>query len=151
MPASWVTVHVKACFRRLGATLVTLRAPGLSEANARLITVLFPQVALIHAALIASNPSGYAPGTRAQIEALFAEVDVLLAPTVPFVAPREDPVIVDDQDSEMLSSGFANLTRHSSLSKPCGAIEGLPIGMQLTGPFGQDRRLLAMGAAVERL
>ena len=138
------------------------------------MTILGPEAALIHTDLIASNPSGYAPGTRAQIEAgqripatayiaarrfqaalrdeveaLFAKVDVLLAPSVPFVAPHEDPVIVDDQDSEMLSSGFANLTGHPSLSLPCGAIDGLPVGMQLTGPLGQDRRLLAMGAAIE--
>ena len=169
-----VTAHIEACLPRLGATLVTLTAPGLSKANARLMTILSPEAALIHAGLIALNPLGYAPGTRAQIEAgklipatdyitacrfqtalrdeveaLFANVDVLLAPSVPFVAPHEDPVIVDDQDSEMLSSGFANLTGHPSLSLPCGAIDGLPVGLQLTGPFGQDRRLLAMGAAFE--
>jgi aspartyl-tRNA(Asn)/glutamyl-tRNA(Gln) amidotransferase subunit A len=52
-------------------------------------------------------------------------------------------VIVDDQDSEMLSSGFANVTGHPSVSLPCGWIAGLPVGLQLTGPLGQDARLLS--------
>ena len=171
-----VTDLVQACLRRLqsqGATLVDLDCPGLDRANATLMTVLGPEAALIHAPLMALNPAGYAPGTRAQIESggttlatdyiaarrfqaelscrvegLFAKVDVLIAPSVPFVAPHEDPVIVDDQDSEMLSSGFANVTGHPSLSLPCGAIDGLPVGLQLTGALGQDQRLLSMAAQI---
>ena len=166
-----VTALVQACLQRLqsrGAQLVTLDCPGLDRANATLMTVLGPEAALIHAPLMATNPNGYAPGTRAQIEdgaltratdyvaarrfqadlrsrveALFDQVDILLAPSVPFVAPHEDPVIIDDQDSEMLSCGFANVTGHPSLSLPCGAIAGLPVGIQLTGPLGQDRHVLS--------
>jgi aspartyl-tRNA(Asn)/glutamyl-tRNA(Gln) amidotransferase subunit A len=82
---------------------------------------------------------------------LFQQVDVLLAPSVPFVAPHEDPVIVDDQDSEMLSSGFANVTGHPSLSLPCGQIAGLPVGMQLTGAFGQDGRLLSVAGRISAM
>jgi aspartyl-tRNA(Asn)/glutamyl-tRNA(Gln) amidotransferase subunit A len=168
-----VSDHVMA---RLGTNLIEVDTEGLSEANAHLMTILGPEAALIHAPLMALNPAGYAPGTRAQIEsgalvpatnyiaarrfqsalrdrveALFAQVDVLVAPSVPFVAPHEDPVIVDDQDSEMLSSGFANVTGHPSLSLPCGAIGGLPVGVQLTGPLGQDTRLLAMARAMAQL
>lgn len=125
---------------------------------------------------MALNAAGYSPGTRAQIEsgaavlatdyvaarrvqadlrtcveALFQQVDVLLAPSVPFVAPHEEPVIVDDQDSEMLCSGFANVTGHPSLSLPCAQIAGLPVGLQLTGPMGQDQRLLAWALRVTRM
>ena len=167
-----VTSLVQTCLARLqsqGAKLVEVECAGLERANATLMTILAPEAALIHAPLMALNPQGYAPGTRAQIEAgfttpatdyvaarrfqadlrgrveaLFQQVDVLLAPSVPFAAPHEDPVIVDDQDSEMLSSGFANVTGHPSLSLPCGRIEGLPVGLQLTGPLGQDQRLLSI-------
>ena len=164
---------VQAFLRRLGATMVELDCPGLNRANATLMTVLGPEAALIHAPLMALNAAGYAPGTRAQIESggtvlatdylaarrvqadlsrqvegLFGQVDVLLAPSVPFVAPHEDPVIVDNQDSEMLSSGFANVTGHPSLSLPCGAIDGLPVGIQLTGALGQDLRLLSFAAEI---
>ena len=168
-----VTDLVLACLYRLDAMLVELNCPDLKRANATLMTVLGPEAALIHAPLMALNAAGYAPGTRAQIESrgtvlatdyiaarrvqadlgcmvegLFGQVDVLLAPSVPFVAPHEDPLIVDDQDSEMLSSGFANVTGHPSLSLPCGAIDGLPVGIQLTGALGQDQRLLSFAAQI---
>lgn len=173
-----VTDLVTARLRLLqeqGATLITLDCPDLQRANATLMTILAPEAALIHANLLALNPGGYAPGTRAQIEAgglslatdyvaarrlqadlhrlveaLFDRVDVLAAPSVPFVAPHEDPVLVDDQDSEMLSSGFANVTGHPSLSLPCGALDGLPVGMQLTAPSGQDSRLLSIAHQIAR-
>ena len=167
-----VTDHVQACLQRLqsrGAQLIAVECTGLDRANATLLTILGPEAALIHAPLLALNAAGYAPGTRAQIEsgaatlatdyvaarrfqdelrtrveALFRQVDILLAPSVPFVAPYEDPVIVDDQDSEMLSCGFVNVTGHPSLSLPCGALGGLPVGIQLTGPLGHDQHVLSV-------
>lgn len=172
-----VTVHVRAVIDRLRAAGCEVREidlAGLASANAALVDILQPEASLIHAALLARNPAGYAPGTRAQIEAgfrttavgylrakafqnalrheaegIFADVDVLASPSVPFVAPHEDPVIVDGEDSEMLASGFANVTGQPSLSLPCGQIHGLPVGLQLTGAFGRDARLLACARAIE--
>jgi len=157
-----------------GAVVVGLDIAGLDEANVRLVTLLKPEAALIHADLLAQNPTGYAPGTRAQIEAgfgvaatdylvakqfrqklrtwveaAFDQVDVLVSPAVPFVAPFEDPQIDDGGDSEMLASGFANVTGQPSLSLPCGRVAGLPVGLQLTGRFGQDARLLSLARTIE--
>ncbi|MBC7738879.1 MAG: amidase, partial [Candidatus Saccharibacteria bacterium] len=172
-----VTDHVRSyieLMRAAGVEVVEITIPSLAQANAALVDILHPEASLIHQTLLAQNPAGYAPGTRAQIEAgfkttatdylrakafqatlradieqVFADVDLLISPSVPFVAPHEDPVIVDGDDSEMLASGFANVSGHPSLSLPCGQIGGLPVGMQLTGPFHQDARLLAQAAAIE--
>lgn len=69
---------------------------------------------------------------------------MLAAPSVPFVAPFEDPVTVEGQDSEMLSSGFAYVIGHPSISLPCGRVAGLPVGLQLTAAMGQDARVLSI-------
>ena len=83
------------------------------------------------------------------METAFSGVDVLISPSVPFVAPHEDPEIADGQDSEMLASGFANVTGHPSLSLPFGQSQGLPVGLQLTGPQGADARLLSVALRIE--
>lgn len=59
-------------------------------------------------------------------------------------------MIVEGQDSELLSSGFANLTGHPSISLPCGLIDGLPVGLQLTAALGQDARLLSIARQVAK-
>jgi aspartyl-tRNA(Asn)/glutamyl-tRNA(Gln) amidotransferase subunit A len=169
---------VSAALDRLGrggATLVPVSVPEIDAVNGALVTILKPEAALAHESLVSVRPDGYAPGTRAQleagrrvsgidyvraqrfrarltrtVEALFEGVDVLLSPAVGFVAPAEDPVIQGgDGDGEMLSSGLANVTGHPAISLPCGFSDGLPVGLQLIGPGGRDADLLSGAAAVE--
>ncbi len=161
---------------RYGAILSRVEIAELDAANRGLMTLALPEAALIHEKIFAARPHGYAPGTRAQleagatvsaidyvraqrlrvrlgqnVEALFGVVDVLLSPAVAFVAPARDPALDDeDGDGEMLSSGLANMTGHPALSLPCGFSAGLPVGLQLIGPAGRDADLLAVAAAVER-
>jgi aspartyl-tRNA(Asn)/glutamyl-tRNA(Gln) amidotransferase subunit A len=137
--------------------------------------ILHPEASVIHHELANENPAGYAPQTLAQIqagyglaateyvramrfreemrsrvEAQFGHLDLLLSPSVPFVAPHTDPVIEAGEDGEMLSSGLANFTAHPAISLPCAMSEGLPVGLQLMGPMGADATLLGRAAAVER-
>ena len=170
---------VDACLHRLagqGAQIWEVTIQGLEEATARLMTILMPEASVIHRDLLPVNPQGYAPGTRRQIEdgfaipatdyllarayqrdlgaaveAAFDGVDVLVSPSVPFVAPFEDPEIADGGDSELLASAFSNVTGHPSVSIPCGMVDGLPVGLQLTGRRGGDGALLATARAVEAL
>jgi len=175
---SGVRAAISAALDRLGrggATLVSVSVPELDAVNGALVTILKPEAALAHESLVSVRPDGYAPGTRAQleagrrvsgidyvraqrfrarltraVEALFEGVDVLLSPAVGFVAPAEDPVIQGgDGDGEMLSSGLANVTGHPAISLPCGFSDGLPVGLQLIGPGGRDADLLSGAAAVE--
>ncbi|MBM7044672.1 amidase [Rhizobium lusitanum] len=158
-----------------GAVIKTIDLPEFAAANLELRKIIRPEASVIHTSLHAENPSGYAPRTRSQIEtgfgasavdylraqefrvklreaieARFAEVDVLLGPSVPFPAPVEDPEFTEDgQEGEMLSSGFANMTGQPSISIPCGIDGHLPLGLQLTGAFGADGKLLQIALAVE--
>ena len=173
-----LAAHVDRVLDRLSAAGMACRdvaIPGLASANAALLDILLPEASVIHRELLARNPAGYAEGTRRQIEAGFAiratdlilarraqdelrqavdealdEVDALVSPSVPFVAPQRDPPIADEGDSEMLASGLANLTGHPSLSLPAGLCDGLPVGLQLTGRRGRDGDLLSLAATVER-
>jgi aspartyl-tRNA(Asn)/glutamyl-tRNA(Gln) amidotransferase subunit A len=157
-----------------GAILVEVGIEDLARVNAELVTILHPEASVIHRDLLPQNPSGYAAVTRQQleagftataadyliamryretfrasVEAAFDGVDVLLSPSVPFVAPPEDPRIEPGEEGEMLSSGFANVSGHPSVSIPAGMSEGLPVGLQLTGQLGQDAILLAIAGAIE--
>ena len=163
-----------ALFRAAGASLIELEIPRVGDANAALGTILRPEASLIHANLMRLNPAGYAPQTLAQlqggrgisavdylealgmrdvlrriVEQQFEAVDVLVGPSVPFIAPFTDPVIEEDEDGEMLSSGLANLTGHPAISLPAGLSENLPVGLQLMGPLGRDERLLTVSKALE--
>lgn len=159
--------------RAAGAVVVDIDIDAVSGANHALMTIVQPEASLIHEKLLSQNPEGYAPLTRAQIEAgpsipvveyvrsmrervvirdaveaAFATVDVLASPTIPFVAPEFDPQI-EDGDGELLSCGVANVTGHPAISLNAGLSEGLPVGLQLMGSHGHDARLLAAAAAIE--
>ena len=80
------------------------------------------------------------------------ELDLLVTPTVPFVAP---PAEVDELE---IRAGAISLTYPISslgwpaLALPCGPAEyGLPASVQLAAPAGQDARVLAAGRLLESL
>src|SRR6266849_1223983 len=95
---------------------------------------------------------------RAAMERVFADVDVLLLPTTPITAPvvgertvrwrsGEEPV---DGALVRLTAPF-NLTGLPALSVPFGAAAGLPIGVQVVGPWNAEARVLAVGRLIEEL
>jgi aspartyl-tRNA(Asn)/glutamyl-tRNA(Gln) amidotransferase subunit A len=129
------------------------------------------EVADVHRALFPGNEELYGENVRGKIERALAVTDVeaaaaerervryreqaaealdgldlLLTPTVPFVAPPADV-------EELELRGVAtSLTYPSSclgwpaLALPCGAAEnGLPASVQLTAPAGTDAQVLAAG------
>jgi aspartyl-tRNA(Asn)/glutamyl-tRNA(Gln) amidotransferase subunit A len=159
-----------------GADLHPVHVPDLERAPEALMRIVGPEASLIHEKRLAAHPSGFADTTRRQIEggfgvpatayvrarqfqrtladrfrALFATVDALLSPAVPWVAPAEDPALEDDAGAgEMLYSAVYNLVGLPAVSVCCGlSPEGLPIGLQVAAPWGADHFALSIGEIIE--
>jgi aspartyl-tRNA(Asn)/glutamyl-tRNA(Gln) amidotransferase subunit A len=90
-------------------------------------------------------------GVRADFDRLFRDVDVLAGPTMPTVAFRlgelADPLSMYLADVLTVP---ANLAGVPAISVPCGEVDGLPVGLQLTGRPFADEQLIDMAAAYER-
>lgn len=71
----------------------------------------------------------------------FAKVDVIVGPTSPTVAWKLGEK-VDDPLKMYLSDIYtvtANLTGMPAISVPAGYVDGLPVGLQISGPhFSED-------------
>ncbi len=83
---------------------------------------------------------------------LFGMVDLLLAPTLPSVAPKKgategEPMWGELADILTEPSSIAGLP---GISLPCGFINGLPVGMQLIGPQFSEAQVLATAADFEK-
>jgi aspartyl-tRNA(Asn)/glutamyl-tRNA(Gln) amidotransferase subunit A len=77
--------------------------------------------------------------------------DLLLAPTLPFVAPPVDVVETEIRGQMTLFTFPFNALGWPALALPCGpAEEGLPASVQIIGRPGQDARVLAAGLALEQ-
>jgi aspartyl-tRNA(Asn)/glutamyl-tRNA(Gln) amidotransferase subunit A len=90
---------------------------------------------------------------KADFDAAFEDVDVIVGPTTPTTAFRigekvEDPLQMYLSDVFTLSMNLAGIC---GLSLPCGFDDrGLPIGMQLTGPAFGEGEVLGLAHAYEQ-
>ncbi|MDR6954804.1 aspartyl-tRNA(Asn)/glutamyl-tRNA(Gln) amidotransferase subunit A [Ancylobacter sp. 3268] len=174
-----VRISMEAAARRLreaGVEIIEIDLPAPEAMATALLDILLPEAALVHAETFRQAEAGYAPGTAAQIRAgmslpalrylaakaqqerwtaelngIFAAVDAVIAPTVPFVAPDTDPALSAEGDDEILTLTHANLTGAPSVSVPCRREGGLPVGLQFTGPRGGDAALLSLVRRLEPL
>jgi indoleacetamide hydrolase len=94
---------------------------------------------------------------RRELAELFEQVDLLIWPTVPAVAPPlVDPTIELPSGPTSADVGnsrggvIANLTGIPGVSVPVGLSDGMPVGLQLLGPWGADALLLDAAEALER-
>lgn len=161
-----------------GAHRINVELPDLSGCNKALLAILLPEASAIHRNIHAAHRDGYGDQTRAIIEAgfsalgidmveanrfreclraemerVFDSVDVLLSPTVAFVAPETDPAVSGDEgDIELRFVAPWNLTGQPVLSMPCGFAEyELPVGLQMIGALGTDALLLRRAESLHRL
>jgi aspartyl-tRNA(Asn)/glutamyl-tRNA(Gln) amidotransferase subunit A len=94
-----------------------------------------------------------------RLEALFADFDLLLTPTVPteaFAAEGPPPAEIDGAPIPLLGAvAFTypfNLSGHPAASVPAGlTLSGLPAGLQIVGPRHRDDLVLQAAGAFERV
>lgn len=90
---------------------------------------------------------------RADFEAAFEEVDVIVTPTAPtpafeLGAKADNPLQMYLEDIYTISCNLAGIP---GMSLPCGTSSaGLPIGLQLLAPAFREDLLFRVGAAHER-
>ena len=84
-----------------------------------------------------------------------ANLDGWILPTLPIPAPELNAIDTQEQ-AETLQKltgrnlSFVNKLGFTAVTVPAGLTgEGLPVGLQLLAPAGQDARLLGMARAVE--
>jgi aspartyl-tRNA(Asn)/glutamyl-tRNA(Gln) amidotransferase subunit A len=169
--------RVARILRDAGARLQPIELESLELASDAVVKIVEPEASLIHRALLRSEPQGFSAITRSQLEAgmtipaidylealqiqdrlragfrrVFESVDAIISPSVPWVAPAEDPPIGGESGAgEMLYSGVYNLVGLPALSIPCGlSDEGLPGGLQIVTPWQTDALALSIGAALEQ-
>ena len=86
-----------------------------------------------------------------EYEQVFQDVDVLITPTMPILAPTFDDIKklspLQQYAMDVLTVG-PNLAGLPHISLPCGTQDNLPIGLMITGPqFGEQKVIqVAKGA-----
>ncbi|SMH48348.1 amidase [Azospirillum agricola] len=92
------------------------------------------------------------------LAAFLADADLLIGPTTPCVAwplDRLGPAVIGGQPvpprAHAVFTPLVNHAKAPALSLPCGrGRDRLPVGLQIVGPRGFDRRVLRFAAVAER-
>jgi len=93
----------------------------------------------------------------AAVDRRWADVDALIMPTVPLVAPKQAEVAGDEaafwrvNGLLLRNTRLANFFDCCAITLPCHAPGSLPTGLMLFGRRGHDRRLFSLAAALEPL
>lgn len=164
--AGWQTEDVQIEGQELCriATVVRLALEGMPEFGYEHLATADPvTIALAkYASLIPAGALVRADRVRAQLrrslKEIFGRVDMLALPTVPAPAPAiENPNIqlpsgeTPADHGNVKQTGLANLTGAPGINVPVGLSSGgLPIGLQLVGPWGEEARLLDAAEHVEQ-
>ncbi|MGA2917682.1 Asp-tRNA(Asn)/Glu-tRNA(Gln) amidotransferase subunit GatA [Methanoregula sp.] len=88
---------------------------------------------------------------RKDFQRIFADVDVIVGPTMPTIAFRlgekSDPLSMYLAD---ILTVPANLAGIPAISVPCGKAGGMPVGLQIMGRYFEDERVIDVAYAYEQ-
>lgn len=85
---------------------------------------------------------------RDEFDAVLDDVDTVMFPTMPDVAPRVEEAMDADLDYAR-NTRAANVARHPAIAVPHGTVDGLPVSVQLMGDAFGEAKLLGIAAAIE--
>jgi len=168
-----------------GAKAVPIRLPDMQGNVSAELTVTSAEASTYHQRWLRERPDDYGDDVRTALEAgelylathylqaqryrqlfrdamlkVFDQVDGVLSPSLPFVAPpigETQVVIAGDRPEPMMASvnqftGIASLAGLPAISIPCGfSPEGLPIGLQMVARPFEEATLLRLGEAYQAL
>jgi len=91
-----------------------------------------------------------------EMDGRLADLDAILLPTVAITAPAiaecRNPEVALSRNAQVLrNTAIGNFFNLCAISLPLPRGDGLPVGLMLAARNGQDRRLLRIAAAVEKL
>ncbi len=90
-----------------------------------------------------------------RMEAALADVDLVLSPTVPLIAPALAPLLASDDEFFRINAlllrnpAVVNLLDGCAITLPCHAAGEPPVGLMLWAPGGRDDLLLDAASTVE--
>jgi amidase/aspartyl-tRNA(Asn)/glutamyl-tRNA(Gln) amidotransferase subunit A len=91
----------------------------------------------------------------ARMEGALRDVDALLTPTVPIIAPPLEPLVADDaaffaaNALVLRNPSIVNFLDGCALSVPCHDGDELPVGLMVWSSAGRDDAVLDAGLAIE--
>jgi len=177
-----VSAAIEAALETTGKLVAQVREVELPLRGFR--TIFDAEIYEYHEAMIQRSPERYDPRTlfrlencagisatdyvrerrrlavfRAEVEAVFASVDVIVTPTTPIAAPKiselEALAIPDVRPLEvkylLRNTAPFSVLFWPTMSVPCGFTrDGLPVGMQISARPGADSTVLRLAHAYEQ-
>jgi aspartyl-tRNA(Asn)/glutamyl-tRNA(Gln) amidotransferase subunit A len=170
-----------ATLERLGAHVQQVSLPHVEHAQVAGNVIMSSEAAAWHATWLRERPHDYGADVLQRIRggqlvrateylhsqqmrtliqqdfrSAFEQVQVVLSPTVPLVAPRightlepDGPLNVPPRSIANRTTVPCNLTGMPAISVPCGFSGGLPVGLQIMGPALAEPLVLRVAAAYE--
>jgi len=171
--------------RRGGAVVKDAVLPNTAGILDAYVSIVLPEGAAWHAPYLDTKAGEYSPMVRARFEsgraipavkyvqavefcrrlradvdALLADADAIVLPTMPITAPLlgSDEVTIDPAVGDRTAVRTAmlkhtqpfNMSGHPAISLPV-RVTGLPVGLQLVGKLGATAGLLAIAASCEKI
>jgi amidase len=144
------SVHFNGSYNPTLADFFTANLPSRASQEAltvKLMFVLGKFAARRFNGRLYAKAQNYRPKLSARYDDALRRCDVLLMPTTPMKAPRQDS---EAPYSMITNTAPFNMTGHPGLSIPCAMSKGMPVGLMLIGRHFEDGTLLRIGHAYEQ-